>query len=94
LGFRAGATKLFKTQSYFLVQIHAKGYQFDTQTFETKVCTICLHIVLSLIIKIKDIYQCEDTDHVYAVVRTGLWATHMVRTADLVPARTMLVTPG
>ena len=50
--------------------------------------------MLSLIIKIKDIYQCEDTDHVYAVVRTGPWATHMVHTGDLVPAGTMLVTLG
>jgi len=50
--------------------------------------------MLSLIIKIKDICQCEDTDHVYAAVRTGPWATHMVRTGDLVPAGTMLVTPG
>jgi len=77
-----------------LVQIHAKGYQFDTQTYEIKIFTICLHIMLSLIIKIKDICQCEDTDHVYAAVRTGPWATHMVRTGDLVPAGTMLVTPG
>ena len=50
--------------------------------------------MLSLIIKIKYIYQCEDTDRVYAVVRKGLWATHVVRTSDLVPAGTMLVTPG
>jgi len=27
--------------------------------------------MLSLIIKIKDIYQCEDTDCVYAIIRTG-----------------------
>jgi len=47
-----------------------------------------------LSMKIKDIYQCEDTDHVYAVVRTGACATHMVRTGDLVPAGTMLVNPG
>ena len=90
LGFRAGSTKIFKTQSYFLVQIHAKGYQFDTQTFEIKICTICFHILLSFILKIKDIYQCEDTDHVYAVVRTGPRATQMVRTGDLVPAGIML----
>jgi len=56
-----------------LVQIHAKRYQFQTQTFEIKVCTICIHIMLSIIIKIKDIYQCEDTYHVYAAVRTGPW---------------------
>jgi len=31
--------------------------------------------MLPLIIKIKYIYQCEDTDRVYAVVKTGLWAT-------------------
>jgi len=71
VGFRAEVTKVFKIQSYSLIQIHAKGYKFDTQTFEIKICTICLHIMLSLIIKIKDIYQCEDSNHVYAVVRTG-----------------------
>jgi len=48
--------------------------------------------MLSLI-KIKDIHQCEDTDYVYAVVRTGPWAIHMVRAGDLAPAGTMLVTP-
>jgi len=49
--------------------------------------------MLSSTIQIKDIYQCENTDRVYAIDRTGLWATHMVRTGDLVPASTMLVTP-
>jgi len=50
--------------------------------------------MLPLIIKIKHIYQCEDADRVYAVFRTSLWATHVVRTGDLVPTGTMLVTPG
>jgi len=50
--------------------------------------------MLSIIIKIKDIYQCEDTDYVYAVVRTGPWTAHIVRTSELVPAGTMSVTPG
>jgi len=50
--------------------------------------------MLSLIIQIKNIYQCEGTDRVYAIVRTGPWATHLVRTGDLVPVGTMLVTPG
>ena len=77
------------------MQIHAKGCQFNVQTFQIKTCAIYLHIMLSLItVKIKDIYQCEDTDRVYASVRTGPWATHEVRTGDLVPAGTMLVTPG
>jgi len=49
--------------------------------------------MLSLIIKIKDIYQSEDTDRVYAIVRTGPWAIHVVRMGDLVPGGTMLVTP-
>jgi len=40
-----------------------------------------------LSIKIKDIHQCEDTDH---VVRTRPEAD---RVDDLVPAGTMLVTP-
>jgi len=40
LGLRAGVTKLFETRSYFLVQIHANGYQSNTQTFQIKICTI------------------------------------------------------
>ena len=45
--------------------------------------------MLSLI-KIKyNIHQCEDTDRVYAIVRTSLWpATHVVL------AGTMSVTPA
>jgi len=62
-------TKHFETQSCFLVQIHAKGYQFDTQTSEIKICIICLHIMLSL--RIKAIHHCKETDHVYDIVRTG-----------------------
>jgi len=46
-----------------------------------------------LSIKIKDIHQCQDTKHVYAIVRTSPRATHVVRVGDLVPAGTMLVTP-
>jgi len=34
--FSAGVTNLYETESYFLVQIHAKGYQFDTHTSEIK----------------------------------------------------------
>jgi len=49
--------------------------------------------VLSLI-KIKDFHQCEDTDHVCAIVRTGPRATHVVRAGHLAPASTMLVTPA
>jgi len=71
LGFKAGVTKLFETQSCFLVQIYAKGYQFDTQTSEIKICIICLHMMLSLIIKIKYIHKCKETAHVYTIVRTG-----------------------
>jgi len=47
-----------------------------------------------LSIKIKDIHQCEDTDHVYAIVRTSPRATQVIHVDDLVPAGTMLVTPG
>jgi len=37
LGFKAGVTKLLhQTQSCFLIQIHAKVYQFDTHTSENK----------------------------------------------------------
>jgi len=32
--------------------------------------------MLSLV-KIKDIHQCEDTDHVYAIVRVSPRATHV-----------------
>jgi len=42
LGFKAGVTKLFETQSCFLVQIHAKGYQFDTDFWNKN-----LHILSS-----------------------------------------------
>jgi len=48
---------------------------------------------MSSLIKIKDIYQCEDTDHVYAIARTGPRATHVVCAGGLAPAGTMLVTP-
>jgi len=48
--------------------------------------------MLSLI-KINDIHQCQDTDHVYAIVRTVLRAIHMVCAADLAPTGTMLGTP-
>jgi len=40
--------------------------------------------MLSLI-KIKDIHQCEDTDHVYATVRTSPQAIHVVRSGEVVP---------
>ena len=49
-------------------------------------------IMISLI-KLKDIHQREDTDHVHAIVRTGPRATHMIHVGDLAPAGTMLVTP-
>jgi len=80
LWFKAGVTKLFETQSCFLVQIHAKGYKFDTQTSEIKICRNCLHMMLSLIIKIEGIHHCKETDHIYAIVRTGSRATHVVHT--------------
>jgi len=48
--------------------------------------------MLSLI-KIKDIHQCEDSDHVYVIVRTDPRTTHVVCAGDLVPAGTRLVTP-
>jgi len=49
---------------------------------------------MSSLIKIKDIHQCENTDHVYAIVSTGLWATHVVHAGDLAPTGTMLVIPA
>jgi len=47
--------------------------------------------MLSIIIK--DIHPCQDIEHVYAIVRTGPRATHVLRAGDLVPAGTMLVMP-
>jgi len=32
---------------------------------------IYVHMMLSLEIKIKDIHHCKETDHIYAIVRTG-----------------------
>jgi len=52
--------------------------------FLIKICTI-VFILCYQIIKIKDIYQSEDTGRVYAIIGTGPWATHMVRMGDLVP---------
>ena len=49
--------------------------------------------MLSLL-QIKYIHQCENTDHVYAIVKTSLRVTHMLRVGGLVPAGTMLVTPA
>jgi len=40
----SGVTNLFETKSYFLVQIHVKGYQFDTHTSKIKICSICLQL--------------------------------------------------
>ena len=40
--FTAGVTNLFETESYFLVQIYAMGYQFDAHTSEIKICSISL----------------------------------------------------
>jgi len=42
----------------------------------------------------KDIYQGEDTDRVYAIVRTGPWAIHVVSSDELLPTGTMLVSCG
>jgi len=47
-----------------------------------------------LSIKIKDIYPCQDIEHVYAIVRESPGATRVVRAGDLVPAGTMLVSPA
>jgi len=54
-------------------------------------CAQFVSIMLSLI-QIKYIHQCENTDHVYAIVRTSPLATHVVRAGDLVPVGTVLVT--
>jgi len=88
----APVTNVFETESCFLIQIHAKGCQFDTQTSVKHFFNLS-SIMLSLI-KIKDFHQYQETDHVYSIVRTGPRETHVVRTCDLVPASTMLVTPG
>jgi len=72
-----------------LVQIHAKGYQFDAHTSAIKTGSICLQFFIIN----KDIHQCEDTDYVYVIVRTSPRATNEVRSGDLVLTGTMLVTP-
>ena len=36
------------------------------------------------------IYVCENTDHVNAIFRTGLWATRMILACELVSTGTML----
>ena len=45
---RPGVTNLFDTESYFLVQIHAKGYQFDTHFWNKNLLNLS-SIMLSLI---------------------------------------------
>jgi len=42
----AGVTDLFETESYFLVQILAKGYQFDTHTAEIKLAEFGFNYVI------------------------------------------------
>ena len=54
-------------------------------------------LIIMLSIKIKDVHPCQNTEwawDVYAIVRTGPRATHMVCAGNLVPADTMLVTPA
>jgi len=87
-----GATNVFENERYFLLQIHAKGYQSGTHTSEIKFASFVFNYVI--INENKYIHQCEDTDHVYSVVRTSPRATHVVRAGDLVPTSTMLVTPA
>ena len=87
-----GATNLFENESYFLVQIYAKGYQSGTHTSEIKFAQFVFNDVF--INENKYIHQYEDTDHVYAIVRTSPRATHVVCAGDLVPADNMLVTPA
>ena len=78
---RAGVTNLFENESYFLVQIHAKGYQFGTHTSEIKICSVCLQLSYQ---KKLDIHPCQDIEHVYDFVRTSPRATHIFRLVDLV----------
>jgi len=49
--------------------------------------------MLSLILIIKD-NHCKESDDVYGIVITSHGQHTMVRTGDLVPTGTMLVTPG
>jgi len=39
-----GIANLFETESYFLGQVYAKRYQFDTHTSEIQICSICLQL--------------------------------------------------
>ena len=54
-----------------MVQIHAKVYQFDTHTSENKNLHDLSSYDVIIKTKIKDIHHCKETDHVYAIVRTG-----------------------
>jgi len=46
-----GVTNLFETESYFLVQIHAKGYQFDTHFWNKNLLNLS-SVMLSIKLKI------------------------------------------
>ena len=86
----AGVTNLFETENYFLVQIHAKGYQFDTHTSDIKICSICLQLCYQE--KLKIFIHVKTFNMFFAIVRTSPRATNVVRAGDLVLAGTMLVT--
>jgi len=44
--YKSGVTNLFETESYFMVQIHAKGDQFDTHTSEIKFAKFVFNCVI------------------------------------------------
>jgi len=61
-------------------------------TFEIKIL-FDLPLIM-LLLTIKNIHLCEDSDHVNAMFSTDTQLTHMVFTVDLVPVGTIFVTPG
>jgi len=75
-----------------LVQIHTKGYEAPIWYTDFLNNLFNLSSIILSLIKIEDNHQYKETGHVYAIVRTSPRATHVVRTGDLVPASTMLVT--
>ena len=47
-----GSTNRFKNESYFLAQIHVKGYQSGTETSEIKFSQFVFNYVIIVVMKI------------------------------------------
>jgi len=71
---RARVTNLFETDSYGTWYRFMRWATSLIHTSEIKICSLRSSI-MSTLLKIKEIHHCEDTDHVYAIVRTSPRAT-------------------